>query len=139
MWLLTLCVSLSSGFSGVIELFVGVLFANYILFPLLRKNRLVPFPSIITNYIIHCASSSEEARDRYTSDDSSSPLMLDGGGGGGYFGRRFGSMESRSQFAVSQADIAELMVRRCDFEIICRVLVLVVMRVNMLCSIVITM
>lgn len=106
LWLLTFFVSLSSRLSGVIELFVGILFANFILFPLLQKQRLVPFPSIITNFIIYCASSSEEPRDRNISEDSSSPFMLDAG----FFGRGLGSsVESGPPHTVSQAHIEELM------------------------------
>ena len=136
LWLLTFFVSLSSCLSGVIELFVGILFANFILFPLLQKQRLVPFPSIITNFIIYCASSSEEPRDRNISEDSSSPFMLDAG----FFGRGLGSsVESGPPHTVSQAHIEELMVRRFDGEVRSRVLVLVDMNVNMLCSPVTTM
>lgn len=128
-WLLTICASLSSGISGVIELFVGVLFANYIMFPLLQKDRLVPFPAIVTNFIIYCASSPDESRGRNISEDSSSPFMLDGG----YFGRHFGSFESSPAPTVSQAHVEELMVGKIGLHMIHRILALVVMNVNMLC------
>lgn len=136
LWLLTFFVSLSSRIGGVIELFVGMLFANYALFPLLQKKRLVPFPSMITNFIIYYASSSEEPRDRNISEDSSSPFMVDAG----FFGRGVDSSEESSPpHPTSQAHVEELMVRRVGEEVMNRVLVLVDMNVNMLCSPVATM
>lgn len=106
-WLLTFCVSLTSGVLGLLDLALGVLFARLLLLPGLVRNWLVPFPFVLSELVVRWMNALSESRERYVSVDSSTPFIAYSD----YLERDFVSLQSRqSTNSVSQESVAQLMV-----------------------------
>lgn len=106
-WLLTFCVSLTSGALGLLDLVLGVLFARLLLLPGLMRNWLVPFPFVLSELMVRCMAALGESRERYASVDSSTPFMANND----YLERDFvHSQLHRIPTPVSQESVAQLMV-----------------------------
>ena len=105
-WLLTFCVSLTSGVLGLLDLALGVLFARLLLLPGLVRNWLVPFPFVLSELVVRWMNALSESRERYVSVDSSTPFIAYSD----YLERDFVSLQSRrSTNSVSQESVAQLM------------------------------
>ena len=106
-WLLTFCVSLTSGVLGLLDLALGVLFVRLLLLPGLVRNWLVPFPFVLSELVVRWMNALSESRERYVSVDSSTPFIAYSD----YLERDFVSLQSRrSTNSVSQESVAQLMV-----------------------------